>query len=147
MQLIRGNHESRAVTQVCAPWNDKPKRIGLMFHYLKLDVWVLHGMRTEIRICQRLDVLHRHVRLLDAVSRDRRSDILRAWWYGTIPLGLICLLLAEPHSAGLSPSIHSIDQIKVVDRFRGMTILSVNCAIAYAKSVLFFRNTSRRSYG
>ena len=66
VQLIRGNHESRAVTQVrflCAP---KPS--ARLFTWLDPDIWILHRMRSQIWIFTRLDLFHRHVRLLDAIS-------------------------------------------------------------------------------
>jgi len=42
------------------------------------------------------------------------------------------------YAAGLSPSIHSIDQIKVVDRFRGMAIL----LLVLSRTLTAYRNTS-----
>jgi hypothetical protein len=59
VQLIRGNHESRAVTQVrlCHLTCNTPCPSSCMVP----DIRVLHGMRPKIRIVARLDVFYRHV--------------------------------------------------------------------------------------
>ena len=74
-----------------------------------------------------MDVFHGHVRLLDVVGGDRRSDILRPRRCGTVP-PLNCRYSLR-FFLGLSPSIHSIDQIKVVDRFRGSTPCQFSLAL------------------
>lgn len=47
---------------------------------------------------------------------------------------------------GLSPSIHSIDQIKVVDRFRGLPCLFFSAHVIYLP-VSRVRDTARRANG
>src|SRR6267154_5409873 len=57
VQLIRGNHESRAVTQVSYQF-----MILLGHPYLStfhLDLWVLYGVCPKIRFLTCLDVFHR----------------------------------------------------------------------------------------
>jgi len=76
VQLIRGNHESRAVTQVS-------HQLMFLGHpypsTFNLDLWVLYGVCPEIRLLACMDLLHRYVRLLDPVRGNRRSDILCSW--------------------------------------------------------------------
>lgn len=45
--------------------------------------------------------------------------------HGGVCLQASIMNLITDYAVGLSPSIHSIDQIKVVDRFRGMTTILV----------------------
>jgi hypothetical protein len=57
VQLIRGNHESRAVTQVSSF-----ALSHLMGTLIRLtDVWVLYRMCAEIRFFSRLDVFYGYV--------------------------------------------------------------------------------------
>lgn len=60
VQLIRGNHESRAVTQV-----SYDRGVAMSTTNMSKDVRVLLGVHEEIRLADRLAVFHRHVRLLD----------------------------------------------------------------------------------
>lgn len=78
-------------------------------------------MHTKIWYLACLDLLYRYVRLLDTVCGHRGPYILRTWRFVEYYL---VLRNADNH-LGLSPSIHSIDQIKVVDRFRGRRILTL----------------------
>ena len=64
VQLIRGNHESRAVTQVSHAHHYPETELAEL---VKTDLWLLHGMRSEIQLISCVDVLHGHVRLPDAV--------------------------------------------------------------------------------
>jgi hypothetical protein len=75
VQLIRGNHESRAVTQVCR------SQLSLLvaFHKWLSDVWVLHWMCSQIRFITCVDIFYGHVRLLDTFGRDWWPNILRPW--------------------------------------------------------------------
>jgi serine/threonine-protein phosphatase PPG1 len=58
VQLIRGNHESRAVTQVwCYLFSLQTKDEKPTF----VDIWILHRMYAQIRWIASLDLLHRHV--------------------------------------------------------------------------------------
>lgn len=63
VQLIRGNHESRAVTQVRNP--------SAMHCFTRLsslpDVRLLHRMCSKVWLIPRVDLLHGHVRLLDFI--------------------------------------------------------------------------------
>lgn len=57
VQLIRGNHESRAVTQVSLScWRFM---ISSLIDFK--DVWILYRMRSKIWILPRLDVFHGYV--------------------------------------------------------------------------------------
>lgn len=83
VQLIRGNHESRAVTQVCGvPCSQQLTRTHLQT--IGIELRVLYGMCEEVWIVERLDIFHGYVRFFDAVCGDRGSDILCSWrsvWY------------------------------------------------------------------
>jgi hypothetical protein len=77
VQLIRGNHESRAVTQASAvepPQGELP----LTSRSSLADIWILHRMYPQVRLSCRMAVLHGHVRLFDVERRGGRSDFLRA---------------------------------------------------------------------
>lgn len=106
------------------------------------DVWVLYRMCAEIRFFSRLDVLYGYVWLLDIVRCHRWSDILRSrrYLYSYFNLNN----RDQNDLLGLSPSIHSIDQIKVVDRFRGTNFSNSECGTYFQPNS---RNTSRRSNG
>lgn len=54
------------------------------------------------------------------------------------------LYINKPSFSGLSPSIHSIDQIKVVDRFRGILIVIQSIVPSFDR---LGRNTTRGSHG
>lgn len=92
------------------------------------DLWLLYGMCTEVWLATCLDILYRHVRFSHIIGSNWRQNILCPRWYA---LSIIFQLFLSEHHAGLSPSIHSIDQIKVVDRFRGAflcLLILVNCS-------------------
>jgi serine/threonine-protein phosphatase PPG1 len=79
-------------------------------------------MLAQIWQRERLALFYRYVRLLDLERGHQRSNILCAWGYDAVlapyifPQNLLQQLIGD--SPGLSPSIHSIDQIKIIDRFR-----------------------------
>ena len=122
VQLIRGNHESRAVTQVrsCSLLS-APSAIHAF-----ADIRFLHRVCAQVRLVACLDVLHGHVRLPNALGGHRRQDLLRTWRCETLRTHGSALIYSSELALGLSPSIHSIDQIKVVDRFRG-TCCALSC--------------------
>ena len=71
VQLIRGNHESRAVTQVRLI-DPIVLRASLMLMKKRpvLDVRILHRVCSEVRVTPRVDVLYGHVRLPYPLGRD-----------------------------------------------------------------------------
>lgn len=75
VQLIRGNHESRAVTQVSLAVTQVYANI-IYDPISPIDIWLLHRMRAEVRLRQRLDILHGYVRLPYSVCGHRGQDIL-----------------------------------------------------------------------
>lgn len=44
------------------------------------SVRLLRGVSAQVRLHQRLALLHRNLRLVVSSQLDRRQDILRAWW-------------------------------------------------------------------
>ena len=77
VQLIRGNHESRAVTQVRSS-TARRRGHGKLTRDGTADVRLLHGVRAEVRLVARVDILHGHVRLPNTLGCDRQPNILRA---------------------------------------------------------------------
>ena len=67
VQLIRGNHESRAVTQVRSMHSTYSASISL--ESSSSDIWLLYGMHSQIWQRKCVDLLYRHVRLFDIVYR------------------------------------------------------------------------------
>ncbi|KAJ8077962.1 putative serine/threonine protein phosphatase [Marasmius tenuissimus] len=98
VQLIRGNHESRAVTQV--GWLDLPALVSVVL--IQTLYPQTYGFYTEC---------------------VRKYGSSHVWTYFTDMFDFLTLSVVIDDKifcvhGGLSPSIHSIDQIKVVDRFR-----------------------------
>lgn len=120
VQLIRGNHESRAVTQVCflrVAYDDSTDCIQTYGFYTEC-VRKYGSSHVWTYFTDMFDFLTLSVVIDDrifCVHGGKAHDV--SSWHNTdhVPLSII----------GLSPSIHSIDQIKVVDRFRGA------CAVSY----------------
>ncbi|KAJ1551536.1 putative serine/threonine protein phosphatase [Nowakowskiella sp. JEL0078] len=91
--LVRGNHESRAVTQVTWLYN---------FSALNYTFHKTYGFYTECL---------------------RKYGSANVWNYFTDMFDYLVLSVVIDNSifcvhGGLSPSIHTIDQIKVIDRFK-----------------------------
>ena len=56
--ILRGNHESRQITQVYV----SPARVrcrAIVLYAFLSQVWVLRRMPSQIRKCQRVEVLYR----------------------------------------------------------------------------------------
>jgi serine/threonine-protein phosphatase PPG1 len=118
IQLIRGNHESRAVTQVGQRVMMNQKRT------LRSDRW---------RRCRRYTFRNpaQGERKSDAdpqtygfyLECTRKYGSPAVWQYFTDMFDFLTLSVVIDDAifcvhGGLSPSIHQIDQIKIIDRFR-----------------------------
>jgi hypothetical protein len=104
VQLIRGNHETRAVTQVSIAGTV----IDLEMTHIPAPQ--SYGFYTEC---------------------VRKYGSSHVWTYFTDLFDFLTLSAVIDDRifcihGGLSPSVHSIDQIKVLDRFRGMAVLNIS---------------------
>lgn len=110
VQLIRGNHESRAVTQVG----------DLSLKHLHLILCQqTYGFYTEcVRKYGSSHVWTYFTDMFDFLTLSVVIDDRIFCVHGGTQLPAAVRYTANL-PPGLSPSIHSIDQIKVVDRFRG----------------------------
>jgi hypothetical protein len=103
VQLIRGNHESRAVTQVSccfgylsfcfglvclfipyfncllSPWNLMLMILFLFFS--PTDLRLLYWVCPQVWLFASVDILHRHVWFPYLIGGNRWPNILRAWRY------------------------------------------------------------------
>ena len=129
VQLIRGNHESRAVTQVGAFWSLMPPSYLLWYFFGQT-----YGFYTEcLRKYGSSHVWTYFTDMFDFLTLSVViDDKIFCVHGGVYVLALVPFTKLTYHSTGLSPSIHSIDQIKVVDRFRGAFI----CTLGSAQSLL-----------
>ena len=126
VQLIRGNHESRAVTQVstCSTFPLSPSRAvaSVRSHTPPLSQQT-YGFYTEcVRKYGSSRVWTYFTDMFDFLTLSVVIDdrIFCVHGGALSPFFSAARQGTEPTSyKGLSPSIHSIDQIKVVDRFRG----------------------------
>ncbi|CAE6470628.1 unnamed protein product [Rhizoctonia solani] len=118
VQLVRGNHESRAVTQVSGP----------------ITPPLVCSYHQPCHSIPRLPVVAKYPTLFHKLSGAQKSygfytECVRkygsssVWTYFTDMFDYLTLSVVIEDRifcvhGGLSPTIHSIDQIKVVDRFR-----------------------------
>lgn len=124
VQLIRGNHESRAVTQVRrCHWSPAkpdlsltPRSCALVRHTVFIPSATASTARQQSgRTLPTCSTSSRSQLSLttesSASTAVRRSHSRSGFCDGSVS--------DARRPAGLSPSVHGIDQIKIIDRFRG----------------------------
>ena len=80
--LLRGNHESRQITQVSIMCNNIFDRILNLLthrHPFTIGIWILRRVCQEVWVGQRLEDVHGPVRLPASHRASRKPDLLSTW--------------------------------------------------------------------
>lgn len=120
VQLIRGNHESRAVTQVrgfapapACPTPSLPSATHAQTYGFYSECVRKYGSPSVwTYFTDMFDFLTLSVVIDDRIFCVHGGE-------SRTPRDYVVLVVLMQYTTGLSPSVHTLDQIKIIDRFRG----------------------------